>query len=134
MKSTLQELCRGIKASAVHTDRRAPWGDDDPSMDGWSVTLKRDGRQLTVPFWKGLGHDGTQPTVVQVMECLLSDSCEIHQGVDFEEWASNLGYDLELDRRKAKATFAACERVYRRLQTFLGDGFEMFLYADNTER
>ncbi len=129
---TLNKLCESIRIRSEYNGEPAPWGDGF-TADGWKVTLMRrdaGGRshRLTVPFWKGIAHNGAEPTVFEVMECLCSDAASIENALNFEDWCSELGNDP--DSRRAEKTFLACQRIRDRLSSFLGDDFEAFLYAE----
>lgn len=92
----------------------------------WTVTLKYQGRRMTVPFWTGQAITD-DPTAKDVLECLLSDS---ESGdMDFEEFCSDLGYDS--DSRTAERTWKQCQRINKRLHRLLGDDYETMLYGSN---
>ena len=110
----------------------AEWADTNPNMDGmpdgsshWQVTLRRRGRQLTVPFSMGPAHS-REPNAEDVLECLLSDASGADQ--DFESWAADLGFDV--DSRRAERTYKAVQALTRNLQRLLAEDFEAYLYAD----
>ncbi len=73
---------------------------------------------MTLVFSMGYGHNGAEPDVAGVLDCLLSDSDALDR--DFEEWASDLGYDP--DSRTAERTYKACLKSGEKLKVFLGDG------------
>lgn len=98
------------------------FGDSDP----WTVTLRFGRRRMTVPFYMGYGHNGREPLVGEVLECLLSDANASEDGL--EEFCANLG--LDADSRKAERTYKACVRTAKRLQQFLGNEYETFIYAE----
>lgn len=109
--------------------RRVERVDENPNMerqdmDHWKVTLEigktgfqKKRRRLTVYFSKGYGHNGTEPNVDEVLDCLASDSTAMD--MSFEDFCSEFGYDM--DSRKAEATFKACVRIGKNLARFLGD-------------
>lgn len=76
--------------------------------DHWKVTLKKGGRSLTTYFSMGEGHGGVAPEVEDVVDCLASDSTSIEIAKDFEDWASELGWNS--DSRTAEKTFKVCKR------------------------
>lgn len=87
-------------------------------------------RQLTTYFSMGpaLCED---PDAASVLYCLASDSSCVENCNDFEDFASDLGYDP--DSRKAEKIYKACVRQSKKLKQFLGDSaFEDLLY--NVER
>lgn len=102
---------------------------DGRDMDHWKCVLKMGRKRLTVPFSMGYGHHGKEPQVADVLDCLASDASGADQ--DFENWASDLGYDT--DSRKAERTYRVIERQAKRLAAFLGDDLYQTLLYD-TER
>lgn len=116
----VEQLARqhGITAAVVRAD-------DNPNMvrEGWDarhyrVTLRCDGRRLTVPFSQGLGIPHP-PTVGDVLECLASDASSYDSANGFEDWAENLGMDP--DSRKAERIYRAVERQTRGLRRLVSD-------------
>ena len=97
--------------------------------DAWTVTLRRQGKRLTVPFFMGTAYNGTQPKAWEVLECLLSDASSADR--NFEEWCSEFGDDP--DSRKSERTYRACCRTRKRLVAWLGASFDDYLYADLNE-
>lgn len=102
-------------------------------MAGYKVTLKRSGSEsnlsavMTVDFNMGADHR-KGPEAIDVLDCLLTDASVLDYD-DFEEWASEYGYDT--DSRKAEAIYKKCLDQTVRLKIFLGGDFEDFI---NSER
>lgn len=122
-----------IERDNVRADVR--WTDHNPHMDcqDWParhyvVTLKRQRRQMAVPFSCGLCGLGieSEPTAADVLDCLLSDYYTADN--TFDDWCSELGFDP--DSRKAERTFKTVLRQSDRLATFLGDALETYLSAE----
>lgn len=105
----------------------APAQEDMEGMDGWTVTLYYRGRQLTVPFYMGTGHNGNEPEARDVLECLLDDASGV-EWQSFEGWCGEYGYDT--DSRKAERIYRACERLNHKLRRFLGDDYNLWVYAE----
>lgn len=88
----------------------------------WCCKLRRTTREgfasLDVPFSQGpaLKDD---PTAADVLDCLASDASGIENAEDFEDWASEYGYDP--DSRKAEAIFNACKAQSGGLRRLLGE-------------
>jgi hypothetical protein len=99
----------------------APENPEFKESDGWTVTLKMDGRQMTVPFYKGYGHHGAKPTAEEVLECLAMDAEGIKYFNTFEDWCREYGYDA--DSRRAEKIYHDCVKYRKKLQRFLGDKF-----------
>lgn len=114
-----------IKATATYGNR-GPVADDMENMDPWTVVLRYGKKRLTVPFFMGVGHNGKEPDVYDVLSCLVSDAYSVENSRSFEEWASELGYNP--DSRKAEKIFKACERTRAMLKKFLGEQYEAFLW------
>lgn len=94
-------------------------GDD---MDHYKVTLRCDGRKMTLPFSKGIAHRGDPPTVDEILSCLASDS---HFSDDsFEEFCSELGYDTD---RSALRNYKQVVKQTERARHVLGDCFDALL-------
>jgi len=76
--------------------------------------------------WGGFRHDRTKPIVpdaVDVVYSLVMDSSVLEVG-GFEDWASDLGYDL--DSRAAESTYRACLENALKLRGAIGEsGMEM---------
>lgn len=123
--ATLRGLIRrdNVRAEVEYGDDNPDWPDATP----WSVTLRRGRRQLTVPFYTGPAITG-EPSAEDVLDCLLSDASSVESARDFEDWCSNLDYDS--DSRKDEKIYKACERIREKLQRFLGDDYETYLYAE----
>ncbi|RLI64159.1 MAG: hypothetical protein DRO67_04560 [Candidatus Asgardarchaeum californiense] len=72
-----------------------------------------------------------KPTLVDVMHSLILDSSVVINYCDFEEFASDMGYDT--DSRRAEQTYNACLKIGIFLQATLGkDTIEQLqgLYQD----
>lgn len=119
-----------ITADVVAADTNPHMDDDRLPMDHWRVTLRRPRSKMTVYFSMGRGHNGKEPTVGAVLDCLASDSSNI--GDSFEDWCADYGYDT--DSRKALRTFNMCRRQAERLRKFLGtDAYEALIFKVERE-
>lgn len=119
-----------IERDNVRADVR--WTDHNQHMDcqDWParhyvVTLKRQRRQMAVPFSCGLGIEG-EPTAAGVLDCLLWDYHTADNA--FEDWCAELGFDP--DSRQSERTYKTVMRQSDRLATFLGDALETYLSAE----
>jgi hypothetical protein len=99
---------------------------DWDKLDDWqkkahpyTVKLKYDGRQMTIPFFmgQGLSHE---PTDEDVIPCLMSD----YKATDetFEEFCAEFGYDT--DSRKAEQIYNQCVRNGKKLEKLFGSDLE----------
>ncbi len=116
------------KCERWHENPSAPdWQD----ADHWKCVLKGAGSQMTVYFSMGYGHNGKPPKAADILDCLASDAAGVENARDFEDWASEYGYDT--DSRKAECTYHACEKSAAKLKRFLGESaYERLLWE--TER
>ena len=109
-----------IKFSATRTDRN-PHMDDGADMDHWRCVISRSGRRMVLTFSKGFGHNGAEPELAEVLECLASDA--IMADELFESWCASLGYDP--DSRKAERTYKACRKQAASLRRVLGPAYDV---------
>lgn len=107
------------------------WADSNPNMpsremDHWKVTVRAGRKQMTTYFSQGFGHNGKEPNVYDVLDCLASDASGADES--FEGFCSNFGYDT--DSRKAEKIYKACKHSGERLKKFLGDdAFQTLVYG-----
>jgi hypothetical protein len=113
------------------------WADANPHMDGsdrmdnWRCKLRCGRRAMTVYFSKGFGHNGKEPDVAEVLDCLASDAASVENAGSFEDWCGEYGYDT--DSRKAEATYRLIEKQAAKLKALLGaDEYKLLLF--HTER
>ncbi len=76
---------------------------DSKDMDHWKCTLRVGKRSLTVRFSQGFGHNGKEPKIADVLDCLASDASGYENSNGFEDWCLEYGYDT--DSRKAEKTY-----------------------------
>lgn len=85
----------------------APYHDDwRKDADGWTCTLTYQGRRMTTGFWMGMAHNGAEPDLRGVLDCLCSDA-EAGE-MSFEEFCGEFGYDE--DSRTAERTWKECQK------------------------
>jgi hypothetical protein len=120
----------GISMSVERTDSN-PAMDDAANMDHWKCVVKMGRKQMTVVFSMGYGHNGKEPKLADVLDCLSSDASGLESSRGFEDWCSDYGYDT--DSRKAEKIYKSVEHQAKRLKNFLGDSlYNQFLW--HTER
>lgn len=100
----------------------------------WRVTLKFPlrGTSLTTDFHMGPAYT-SEPTVAEVLDCLLSDAGTYDNAHTFEDFCAELGYDS--DSRENERLYNRMGREASRLEVFLGDtcgDYQDWLYE--TER
>jgi hypothetical protein len=101
--------------------------DASADMDNYKVGLRirrqlqygMGQRYMTTYFSKGIGHHGAEPTATEVLDCLASDASSVEYSADFEEWATESGYDT--DSRKAYRTWETINAQTKKLKAFLGE-------------
>lgn len=127
-REQLKTVCLnlGIRCNATFGHDAPPEG-FTPGTNSWRVTLRFQGRQLTVPFFTGPAIS-KEPTAADVLSCLVSDVSAGEQ--TFEDFASEFGYDV--DSRKAEKTWRQCVKMAPRVRRFLGTS-EVFERVQNAE-
>jgi hypothetical protein len=60
-----------------------------------------------------------EPTICDILGCLVSDSLNVEDADDFEEWAEMAGYDT--DSRKAESVYKACVDQQSNLKNSMAD-------------
>lgn len=133
--ATTQTISHFINAN--HLRMTAEWADLNPhmddanNMDHWKIVIRQGRKSFTTYFSQGYGHNGNEPKLDDVLDCLASDAAGYENASNFEDWTSEYGYDT--DSRKAEHTFNTIRRQAERLQQFLGDdAYQNLLW--NTER
>lgn len=130
---TLQGLIKELKITmtASPADSNPNMPDRGEKCDNWLCVLRRPKSRMTVPFSMGLGHEGKQPNLEDVLDCLASDAVGVVDAPGFSEWCKEFGYSD--DSRAAERTYNAVRRQSARLRAFLGDnGYDDLLW--NVER
>lgn len=91
------------------------------SASHWVVTLQRsDSRNypgINIPYSMGSAHT-KPPDAAGVLECIQSDCSSIENARDFDDWASDFGYDT--DSRKAERIYRACQDQTQLVRSWLG--------------
>jgi len=109
--------CQGV-AQPLHTEMPA-------GSFHWRCRLRNGGTgaSMTVPFSMGPALGSAPPAIGTVLGTLGSDAASWENAKIFEEWASELGFDLDdpAARQRAKRTFNAVERQAEALKRLLGD-------------
>jgi hypothetical protein len=98
------------------------------SLDEWqqdsskyTVTVKYDRKQMTIPFFMGsaLNHE---PTADDVMPCLLMDYSLVNNTNGFEDFCDELGYDS--DSRKAEKSYKDTQKIAKSVERVFGEDIE----------
>lgn len=137
MSNTIQAFIR--KNHIRLTDNDIQFVDRNPYMadDNWQAhhykitlraTINGKRKQYTTYFSQGYGIDH-DPRPEDVLDCLASDASGVDNARNFEDWASEYGYDT--DSRKAEIVYRNCERESWKLVKFLGrDAYRDLLEAE----
>ena len=104
--------------------------EDGWQHDAYRVELRCQDRTMRLDYRKGIGHHGSPPTLVEVLESVITDSRTVLNTRSFEEWAGELGYDS--DSRMAEATYKACVRQAKNFEKLVGNHAYVLL-LDETE-
>lgn len=81
--------------------------ENSADMDHYRVTLRYGRKRMTLTYSKGRGHNGTPPTLAEVLDCMEMGHSLVENCPTFHDFCNELGYDE--DSRRA-------ERNYRNLQ------------------
>lgn len=109
---------------------RSPFDGDHWQHNAWTVELHYQGRTMVTPFYTG--QMAGEPTVRDVLECLLSDASGVANSESFEDWCGDYGYDT--DSRKAERTYNACVEQTESLRQLLGDDFDAAVFPSNGDQ
>ncbi len=100
----------GVNLALLPIDTR----DDSTSAD-WSAgsrhfrfTVLRGSKEMVGQFSQGSAFT-VNPTLCDILSCLLNDAGGVEDCDTFEEWADDYGYDG--DSRKAERIYEACKKV-----------------------
>jgi len=134
--SGMGEMCRelGLKLETVPTTRPAVT-DWDKAARHYMCTLTRGQNTMKFPFSMGSGllwsvpggHTNSEswhrvlrpPLLEDVMECLISDAETAENARSFEDWATDLGYDV--DSRKHYDIYQAVVKQKEAFKELLGE-------------
>ena len=101
------------------------------SMDHWRCVFHLGRKRMAIFFSMGRGHNGREPELGDVLDCLASDAASVDNADTFDAWAAEYGYDT--DSRRHERTYKTCVRQRDRLRAFLGeDQYQRLLW--NTAR
>lgn len=87
----------------------APW---DGAARQWRVTLRCEGRRMTLDYYGGALAECTIGDVVETLEL------DNPQGSSFEDWAAEFGYDP--DSRRVERTFRTVVQQAKRFDRLRG--------------
>jgi hypothetical protein len=92
----------------------------------FTCTLRNGRKRLSIPFSQGSAFT-EEPTAEDVLNCLALDAAGLENSPNFDDWASEYGYDA--DSRRAEKTFKTVERQAAKLMAFLGaDAYDRLVW------
>lgn len=107
-------FCFQVEKAEIHvTDHRR-------EMDAWYCHLEYDGRQIKVPFFMGIGHEGKPPNLFVVLDSCFGDAYA--NDISYSEWCWEFGYE-EWNPKHLK-TYEACAEGGRQLRFLFGEDYE----------
>lgn len=122
---------RGVTAKWV-VGAPGPIPENMRDMHPYTVTLTRGKHRITVPFYTGsavkLEQRASQHKVAaDVLHSLVSDAQGFENARNFEDWASEYGYDV--DSRKAERIYKKLAELSPQVRDFLGEHWDEFAEA-----
>ena len=115
-----------ITMKSKRADRNPHMKNSEREMDNWKVVIKMKGKQYTIFYSMGFGHNGKEPSLKLVLETLQADLSLIQDG--YEWYLNNIGSE---DTREERKAFKYDERQAEKLEIFFGDKFEEFKDLEN---
>jgi hypothetical protein len=116
---TLSEFAQeqGLTFSYKPLERRSDGRMGDQPMNHYRCTLTNHKGRMLITFSQGLGIQSS-PTMNDVLNCIALDASDVLNAPDFEDWASDYGYDT--DSRSAQKVFKAIVRQTAKLEALIG--------------
>ncbi len=122
----LEKVCKRLGLKLDTKSLGTKCSDDGWQHLAWTVTLSRGVETYSTEFRQGLAHADAEPTVADVVACLMSDASSGESG-SFEEFCSEFGYST--DSRRAETTYRACQASAKAMRRILGSDFETVAVA-----
>ena len=123
LPATPETVRQFIARTGLRMTCKPATGNPNMDADAWGATARHwrcvlhfRRRRLTVPFSQGSAF--TEPTIEDVLSCLVSDARGYEDDDVFGDWAVARGYDS--DSRHAERIFLAVARQSAKLRRFLG--------------
>ncbi len=119
----------GITIESTPRDR-APEGEQNPGdMNWWDVTLRMDGREISLPWGMGPAA-GDEPELGDVMSMMTMGVRAVINNRDFEAWCDEWGWSPDTEGRYEM--YEQWIRHSGNLSEFLRDRFDAYLW-DTTD-
>lgn len=119
-------------------DQTKPASADQPvETDYWNVTLRYQGRSITVPFFMGYGKRPATPDLGHVLSALMNEASYAHECPDVESFAEGIGmdYDDTKEREEVQGMYEGIVRNTEALKDLFGSDeyFEYLLFSGSSE-
>lgn len=109
----------GIKLTCSRVDSRPDnAGDWQADARHFRCRISCGRKSFGIYFSQGSAHT-TDPTISDVLGCMVSDAQGYDNASDFEDWWSEYGYDT--DSRKAERTYRAVKKQAEQLKRTVGE-------------
>lgn len=117
---TLEEFItqHGIELKKIGRLVENPYMDSDQPMYHYLMSISMGDREFCAYLSTGTGWT-SEPSVSDLLECLILDASVVDRSQSFEDWADEYGYDP--DSRKAERLYKTVEVESLRLKEFFGD-------------
>ncbi|MFK4132343.1 hypothetical protein ACI2KR_08620 [Pseudomonas luteola] len=107
MEQTIKQFLKEtpIELESEYHGRSHMGLDNKYPMDKWECTLRLDDRAISLPFSKGIGHNGTEPNLPELLECIISDINSARYTNGLSDFAKDFGYEtgeMSLDVKYSK--------------------------------
>lgn len=140
MNTLLSQIAHtvGIEPTFIRMPTAKRHDDWQQTAFEWRVTLRYQGREMTVPYFCGSAHvtkpknvrmlaTPIAPDAPSVLSSLLLDASAAD--TTFADWCEEYGRDT--DSRKALDTFLECQQIGVNLKRLLGADYAKFVEAEN---
>lgn len=106
-----------IKMTFEEVNENPNMKNEEWRADHYKCLLKREGKQMTIYFSKGIGHNGAEPTTEELLNCIALDSRTHLDNETFENFCSEFGYEQD---KEARFTYNAVMKQGAKAEKFLG--------------
>jgi hypothetical protein len=118
----MHQRVRQDEVTVAHEPAAAPaWARPDPGGTWHRVTLRRDGRKMTVLFRCS---PEAVPSAADVLDCLASDAAGA--GQPFRDWCADYGDDIHSGA--ARARYQRVQDRAAKLRAFLGEAYDAYVW------
>ena len=126
----IREFVADNGITMVSRSRKSNPNMDDFKGNHYTVTISMGDKRMSVAYSMGMALTG-KPKIDDVLDCLANDAAGVENARNFEDWASEYGYDT--DSRKAYGTYQILGEQAKQLRQWLGNAAYTQL-TEQTER